>query len=208
MVRVALLLGVFAAVGTAMVAFVQHSTKARIAANERAEMLRSLHEILPDSAYDNDIINTTIEITHEALGDDEINTAYLAFKQQTPVGVVLTVTAPGGYNGPIKLLVGLYHDGSIAGVRVVAHRETPGLGDKIEIRRHPWISGFDGRSLQDPPGNLWKVKQDGGVFDQFTGATITPRAVVDAVRRSLLYFAENNEELFIKPPRKTANPDE
>jgi electron transport complex protein RnfG len=171
-------------------------------------MLRSLHEILPDSAYDNDIINTSTEITHEVLGDDEPNIAYIAFKQRIPVGVVLTVTAPGGYNGPIKLLVGLYHDGSIAGVRVVAHRETPGLGDKIELRRHPWIRGFDGRTLEDPPLKLWKVTQDGGVFDQFTGATITPRAVVDAVRRSLLYFAENTEELFKASPQTITDPDE
>jgi electron transport complex protein RnfG len=208
MVRSALILCLFAAFGTGIVAFVQNSTKSRIAANERAEMLRSVHQILPNSAYDNDIINTSIEITHKILGEDELNTVYLAFKQQLPVALVLTVTAPGGYNGPIKLLVGLYHDGSIAGVRVVAHRETPGLGDKIELRRHPWIKGFDGRSLQDPPLTLWKVKQDGGVFDQFTGATITPRAVVDAVRRSLLYFAENMEELFKNTPQTITNPDE
>ena len=169
-------------------------------ANEKSHLLHSLQEIMPESLYDNDILKDTKAVTHELLGDEKPKTVYIARRQGTPIGAVITMLAPDGYNGPIKLLVGILTDGRIAGVRVIGHRETPGLGDKIEIARDPWIGKFEGRSLGDPPAGKWAVKYDGGVFDQFTGATITPRAVVAAVRRSLLYFAEHKEELFEKAP--------
>lgn len=196
--RSAVLLGLFAVIGTGVVAYVHEHTKDRILANEKRQLLHSIQEIMPESLHDNDILKDTKQVTHELLGGERPKTAYIARQNGIPVGAVLTTVAPDGYNGPIVLLVGISAQGRLTGVRVIAHRETPGLGDKIEIARDPWISKFEGRSLGDPPSGQWAVKRDGGVFDQFTGATITPRAVVDAVHRSLLYFAEHKEELFEK----------
>ncbi|MBD3634211.1 MAG: electron transport complex subunit RsxG, partial [Methylophaga sp.] len=112
------------------------------------------------------------------------------------VAVVLTVIAPDGYSCTIRMLVGIYHSGKLAGVRVIDHKETPGLGDKIDVKKDDWILQFEGLSLGKPPASKWKVKKDGGEFDQFTGATITPRAVVAAVKKSLEYFRKHRDELF------------
>jgi electron transport complex protein RnfG len=203
----AVLLGLFAVIGTGKVAYVHEHTKDQIATNERGKLLHSLQEIMPDSLYDNDILNDTKEVVHELLGDNKPKTVFIARRQGTAVGAVITTVAPDGYNGPIKLLVGITSQGQVAGVRVISHRETPGLGDKIEIARTPWIAEFKGRSLGNPAKGQWAVKRDGGVFDQFTGATITPRAVVAAVRRTLLYFEEHKQELF-KKATKTADANE
>jgi electron transport complex protein RnfG len=119
--------------------------------------------------------------------------------------VVLEAVAPDGYSGEIRLLVGIHADGRVAGVRVTAHRETPGLGDYIDPARGPWIRQFDGRSLADPLPDGWRVKKDGGRFDYLAGATITPRAVVKAVRRSLEYFAAHRDEL-LAPTKQEAGP--
>lgn len=198
----AALLALFAIVGTGLVAFVYDTTKERIAANERAVLLRRLHEIMPDSRYDNDILADLIMISDDALDPNlHPQPVYLAWKTGEPVGAVLTAVAPDGYNGEIKILVATYYDDTISGVRVVAHRETPGLGDDIDISRSDWILGFEGRSIGNPPEERWKVKGDGGDFDQFTGATITPRAVVAAVRRALLYFSERKDTLFADTKR-------
>lgn len=199
MLRAGALLALFAVVGVGLVAFVHDHTKARIAANERAYLLRELNEILPQSAYDNDILSDTLSLHDPALGPDP-TTAYLAWQSGRPVAVVFTVTAPDGYNGTIKMLVGIHYDGTLAGVRVVSHHETPGLGDRVDTRHSEWILGFRGRSLGDPPRDRWAVRRDGGDFDQFTGATITPRAVVGAVKRALLYFSQHRDALFARPP--------
>jgi electron transport complex protein RnfG len=119
--------------------------------------------------------------------------------------VLSPVTAPG-YAGDIALIVGIYADGTVAGVRVIRHKETPGLGDKIEVERNPWIQGFSGKRVGDPPLERWKVKRDGGDFDQFTGATITPRAVVAAVRRALLYVSNHREAVFGETTEVTPAP--
>jgi len=121
-----------------------------------------------------------------------------------PVAAVFAPVAPDGYNGNIRLLVAVRLDGTLAGVRVLAHRETPGLGDNIEAERSDWILGFSGKSLQDPKADSWKVQRDGGVFDQFTGATITPRAVVKAVKNTLLYYQEHGQKLFEQHPAKAS----
>jgi electron transport complex protein RnfG len=112
------------------------------------------------------------------------------------VAAIFNSVAPDGYNGKIHLLVGVYIDGRLAGVRVVKHAETPGLGDAVEIRKSPWIDDFAGKSLTNPIQERWRVKRDGGDFDQFTGATITPRAVVAAVRNTLLYYQQNADMIF------------
>lgn len=198
-----ILLALFAIVGTALVAFTYDRTVEQIAENERQALLRNLHAILEPNAYDNDIFADTTEVTApHLLGTAEPVTVYRARNNGQPVAAVLSPIAPDGYNGAIKLLVGIYYDGEIAGVRVISHHETPGLGDGIEIDRSNWITGFEGRSLSSPSQANWAVKKDGGAFDQFTGATITPRAVVKAVQKALIYFREHRTQLFQAPAQR------
>ncbi len=192
-----LILAAFAVAGVSLVALSFEATHERIAANQRAALLRSLHALVKPEEHDNDIFTDVIEVSSGRwLGTEEPVAVYRARKADAPVAAVLTPTAPDGYNGRMGLLVGIYYNGTLAGVRVVSHRETPGLGDAVEERRSEWIHSFDGRSLQDPTADGWRVKRDGGDFDQFTGATITPRAVVKAVHRALQYFVSHRDELF------------
>ena len=121
--------------------------------------------------------------------------AYIATLRGQPSAVILQVTAPDGYSGAIHLLVGIKAGGQLAGVRVLRHKETPGLGDKIELSKSPWVKSFDNKSLANPGADGWAVKKDGGKFDQFAGATITPRAVVKAVHQALQYFDQHQAEL-------------
>lgn len=201
----ALLLFLFAAIGTALVAFTFDNTHARIAANERAALLRNLHVLVPPQTHDNDIFNDIIEVTDpDLLGTNAPVAVYRARKQGWPVAAVLTPVAPDGYSGAIRLLVGIKLDGTLAGVRILNHRETPGLGDFIEAERSDWILDFAGRSLDNPTPRQWAVKRDGGVFDQFTGATITPRAVVKAVKKALIYFDRHHQRLFAPDSTRTA----
>ncbi len=191
------LLALFAVVGTALVAFTFERTEERILENERQALLRNLHEIIPPEKHDNEIFTDTIHVTSPYfLGTDEPTAVYRARNEGHPVAAALTPVAPDGYSGPIKLLVGVYYDGTVAGVRVISHHETPGLGDAIEAERSDWIDTFAGKSLGNPPPRDWRVEKDGGAFDQLTGATITPRAVVKAVRKTLVYFARHRDELF------------
>lgn len=195
--RGALILGVFAALGAGLVAGTYHLTRTRIADNEQDLLLQRLHEILADSEYDNDLARDSLRIFAPSINrDDAGSLVYRARKNGQPVAVIMEVTAPDGYAGAIRLLVGIYANGEVAGVRVIAHRETPGLGDDIDTDRSDWILKLRGKSLVAPPLEAWTVKRDGGAFDQFTGATITPRAVVKAVRNALLYFRGHQEELF------------
>jgi len=191
------LLALFAVVGTGLVAFTQERTAQRIADNEREALLRSLNEVIPKASYDNDIFHDTVDVTApKLLGVKDAVTVYRARKDGKPVAAALTVVAPDGYNGDIKLLVGIHYDGTLSGVRAIAESETPGLGDNIETDRSDWILNFTGKSLSNPDEKGWAVKKDGGSFDQFTGATITPRAVVKAVHRALLYFKDHRDALF------------
>lgn len=195
----ALLLMLFAVIGAALVGFIYDNTYETIKYNEQQALLKQLNNIVPASDYDNDLLSDTLELAADHnLGTSEISTAYRARKQGKNVAVVFSAIAPNGYNGSIHLLVGVYNDGNLAGVRVVKHRETPGLGDAIEARRSDWILDFNDKSLAKLNDKQWKVKRDGGVFDQFTGATITPRAVVKAVHLALLYFNTNQDILFKK----------
>lgn len=190
-------LALFALVGTVLVAGTYSGTRERIEFNRRAALEAALHELVPAHRYSNDpLTDTVLRRDREALGSDEPVVFYRAFDGASPVALFATPVAPDGYGGAIELLVGVYADGSVAGVRVLAHRETPGLGDKIEIDRSDWIRSFDGTSLQAPPESRWSVRKDGGDFDQFTGATITPRAVVGAVHRLLVYIRTHREGLF------------
>ena len=193
----ALILTGFAVVGTGLVAITYSGTKNIIAEAQRAALEASLNQLVPADRYDNRVTEDRLEVVApEWLGTDQPVTIYRARKNGQPVALFATATVPDGYSGPIQLLIGVYADGTLAGVRVLAHKETPGLGDGIEARRSPWILAFTGKSLTDPPLEQWKVKRDGGAFDQLTGATITPRAVVKAVRRFLEYVQKHQEQLF------------
>ncbi|HHJ16359.1 MAG TPA: electron transport complex subunit RsxG [Gammaproteobacteria bacterium] len=200
-----LFLFLFAVIGTGLVAYTFESTADRIASNQRHALLKSLHQLIPPERHDNDIFTDTLYVQNrELLGSKQPVPIYRARKNGWPVAAVLAPVAPDGYNGNIHLLVAINLDGTLAGVRVVQHRETPGLGDGIEADRSDWILGFTGKSLSNPAGDGWRVKRDGGVFDQFTGATITPRAVVKAVRNALVYFNAHKQQIFAPPPQEDA----
>ena len=192
-----LFLWIFAVVGTGIVALTEQSTRDKIVENEKRVLLRNLYALLPKEELDNDIANDTATLPpSKLLGTQQDSTVYRARLNGEPVAAIFNSIAPNGYNGNIHLLIGVYRDGSLAGVRVIKHRETPGLGDVIELGKSDWILGFDGRSLDDPPKDQWAVKRDGGVFDQFTGATITPRAIVQAVKNTLIYYRKNADSVF------------
>ncbi len=192
------ILAAFAIAGSALLGLTEDNTREQIAANEEAFLNRSLNQVLPEDRHDNDLLADTLEVPgDELLGTADPVTVYRASKQGRPVAALFTVVAPDGYSGDIRLLVGVNYDGTLAGVRAVAHRETPGLGDAVEVDRSDWILGFAGLSLKNPTQEHWRVKKDGGHFDQFTGATITPRAVVKAVKKALLYFEQHRDELFM-----------
>lgn len=192
----ALLLMLFATVGAAVVGLTHDNTAEQIALNHKRILLQRLNTILPAGSYDNDLLQHSIPIEPDSLlGLKQPGTAYLATLSGKPVAVVLPAVAANGYNGSIHLLVGILTDGRISGVRITEHRETPGLGDAIEASRSDWIYSFNGKSLRNPDKKKWKVKRDGGVFDQFTGATISPRAVVKAVHSALVYFEKHRDRL-------------
>jgi electron transport complex protein RnfG len=192
----AVLLTLFGVAGSALVAFTHERTAPLIEENERAALLRKLHALVPAERIDNDIIADRIVVHRKELLGADATTVYRARLKGEPVAAVFTPVVPDGYSGPIYLLVAVREDGTLDGVRVISHKETPGLGDKIEEEKSDWIHGFEGKSLGNPPMQDWQVKRDGGAFDQFTGATITPRAVVRAVRNTLIYFREERDRLF------------
>ena len=192
------ILGIFAIAGTSLVAFTHSATKTRIEANERETLLRTLHALVPPESIDNDIVLDTLQISDPEQLGSPVTTVYRGRRQGDPVATVLTTTVPDRYSGPIRLLVAVRFDGSLGGVRVISHRETPGLGDKVEESRSDWIFSFTGKSLGNPPVEQWKVKRDGGIFDQFTGATVTPRSIVTAVKKTLIYVQAHKDALYDK----------
>lgn len=203
--RTAAILTVFAIVGTLVLAAVYLATRSTIAETERQAKLALIGQILPQELYDNDIIRQAASLPPAPeLGNAEPSTVYRAFLHGAPSAAVLEVVAPDGYDGRIKMVVAVRADGRVVGVRVVDHHETPGLGDYIDIAKSPWIKVFDGKSLADPAPRLWKVKKDGGAFEHNTGATVTPRAVIKAVAKSLGYFARNKDTIFALPVSNTA----
>lgn len=192
-----LFLWLFAVAGTTFVAVTENLARDPIIENERRVLLRNLNALLPAEKLDNDIVTDTLRIQASSLlGTKDASLVYRARYQGEPVAAIFNSIAPNGYSGKIHLLVGVYYDGSIAGVRAVKHNETPGLGDAIEIQKSDWILDFNAKSLGNPPADQWLVKRDKGVYDQFTGATITPRAIVQAVKNTLLYYEQNAEIIF------------
>ncbi len=194
------LLGFVVALSTAATVMTFMYTRTTIIEQEEIARSKALREILP-TGYDNNLLASQRQIApHGLLGETSAASVFTALAQGKPVAVILSLAAPDGYTGPIQLLVGVNKIGNIAGVRVTSHKETPGLGDKIELTKSDWILVFNGRSLTDPLPPQWRVRKDGGEFDGLTGATITPRAIVKAVRNTLQYVAENRVHLFDESP--------
>jgi Na+-translocating ferredoxin:NAD+ oxidoreductase subunit G len=173
-------------------------TKNRIALTKHQWLTQSLHTVLPDGPFDNDPLLSMHTVTTAALGKDQAVEIYPVYRDKKPYAAVLTIVAPNGYNGAIKLLLGITADGRIIGARVTDHNETPGLGDDIELKRSNWINEFSYKSLANTTSEHWNVRQEGGSFDAFTGATITPRAVIQAIFRALNWYKHNQGSVFIK----------
>lgn len=187
----------FAFVGTSLLAFVFQITRAPIEASEKEARLALFKQILPENAYDNELLKETVQIApNELLGNRQVTTANVAKLNHKTAGVILEAVAHDGYSGDIKLLIAIRADGSISGVRVLAHKETPGLGDYIDITHGNWIKLFNDESVNKTPAEKWQVKKDGGKFDYMVGATITPRAVVKAVLKAVQFYEMNKQSLF------------
>lgn len=194
--RNSLILGLFAVFTVGIIAFTQQATEERINSERQRMQMHALNAILPEEQHDNDLLQDRFLVEDQR---------YLQLSGPTPAwrgrqndevtAVILPATTVDGYSGRIDLLVGIRANGELAGVRVVNHKETPGLGDKVEVSKSQWILSFNGKSLNMPAPEAWGVRRDGGDFDQFTGATITPRAVVRAVYDALQYFSENRSNL-------------
>ena len=179
-----------------MIASVFLTTKDKIAEQERIARAKALLEIFPADTHNNTLLDDTLTIGPQAeLGLKTQQKLFIARHDDKLVGFIFPVVAPDGYSGKIKLIVGVTIDGTVAGVRVLTHNETPGLGDKIELKKSNWILSFTDKSLVNPGADGWKVKKDNGLFDQFTGATITPRAIINAVYRTLKYFSSHKNDL-------------
>jgi len=196
-----LILAALAAICTALVAFTYNLTAPRIVANEQAYLEQSLAPLLAGIPYTNNLSESTLIIPppHELPGNGPA-TIYRVYADERPVAALFAVTARDGFSGPIKLLIGIDTAMSITSVRILEHRETPGLGDLIEFSKSDWLTQLEKTSLESPPRDSWSIKRDGGVFDQLTGASITPRAVIKAVKATLLYFEENRDSVFAIEP--------
>lgn len=193
-------IGLFAVLAAGIIATTQVNTKEIIAANQAEAAARALFEIYP-ATIDANLYQNKMIIEASSLGYTEAQPVYQAQSSAGVEGVILPVRTTEGYSGDIDLLVGINQDGSIGGVRVVNHRETPGLGDAIDLSKSDWVLSFNGRTRSAPDDKRWAVRKDGGDFDQFTGATITPRAVVAATAKALDFFEANSTELLqpVKP---------
>ena len=197
--RAAIGLGLFAILTAGLVALVQLNTKDLILEQETRARLSALYELIPESYRDNDLLADSYTLSIGPSADPQ--NIFLARRNDAVSAIVLPWTAPDGYTAPIQLLVAIDIDGELIGVRVVSHKETPGLGDNIELTKSDWILGFDGRSTGNTVPGAWAVKKDGGEFDQLTGATITPRAIVSAVYEALRFFEAHKTTLLNQPPQ-------
>jgi electron transport complex protein RnfG len=189
-IHAALRIGLFSFIIVGLVSLVYHGTKDKIADNERRALLQSLQSVIDKRRYNNDLVHDKIQLQ----SGGQAYTIYRARQAGKPVAAIITSTTTQGYNGAIDLLIAINVNGTINAVRILNHRETPGLGDAIELKKSNWVLSFN----QLPLKNLdqWAVKRDGGNFDQFTGATITPRAIVNEVKNTALFFQQHQHEIF------------
>ena len=197
MLKAGLSLAVFTFFSVLFVSTSETLTRDKIAKNKAMMLLQALNEVVPPSSYNNDLIASKIILSRKDTGFVADTPVYFAFNNQQPVAAIFEATTYKGYSGEIRVLIGINaSDQSITGVRVVNHNETPGLGDKLELRKSDWVLGFNGKSLSNESLQDWQVKKDGGKFDQFTGATITPRAIVNLSKSTLLYAQDHLSTLF------------
>lgn len=199
-VRSGLTLAAIGAVCAALVSTTYMLTRDRIAANEQAWLEKSLEPALAGLFFDGGVSESMLVIPapHELPGPDDV-IVYRVYAGNRPVAALFAVTAPDGYAGPIRILIGIEYEGTVTGIRILEHRETPGLGDRIVSSRSDWVFQFDGRSIRNPIAGGWAITSDGGQFDQLTGASVTPRAVITAIRETLIYFDAHREDLFAAP---------
>jgi electron transport complex protein RnfG len=193
-----LLLALFALITALILASTDRVTEDRIAESERLAAQKALFEIVPLALHNNDLLVDLQPIPEQywlALGLDNGGDVHIARLDDQPVAAIVPSVTTDGYSGDIAMIVGINFDGTVAGVRVVDHKETPGLGDKVELRKSDWILSFNGKSLNNPEISKWNVKKDRGDFDQFTGATITPKAVIHQIAKTLEYFEKDRERL-------------
>ncbi|WP_082827726.1 MULTISPECIES: electron transport complex subunit RsxG [unclassified Marinomonas] len=189
-------LGIFAIVTAGLIAVTQQVTQERIESNVLQAQQAAFSEILPDQYYDNDLYKSQVTLEPDLLlGTKEASFAYIGRVNGEFSGIIFESIAPGGYNGSMSLLVAINRDGVVTGSRVIRHQETPGLGDKIDMKKSDWMRSFENKSFENLDIKQWKVKRDNGYFDQFTGATITPRAIVKSVKNTLEYFHQHKDEL-------------
>jgi len=201
-----LLLASFALITSLILATTDSLTKDRIAESEREAAQRALLEIIPIERHDNDLLMDVQPIPEKfwsVLGLKKGGDIHIARNSGQPVAAIIPSVTPDGYSGNINMIIGVNFDGTIAGVRVVEHRETPGLGDKVDLKKSDWILSFNGASLVNPQASGWDVKKNGGEFDQFTGATITPRAVIYQIAKVLVFFSEDSERLLVEAAKAT-----
>jgi len=189
-----IVLAAFAVLVTSALAFTHYVTRDRITTNQIKHRQSTLAEVLPSRWHDHSLEDFKLDLLDQR--SNTIRTCYIAKLNGEPMAAIITAVAPDGYSGDINLLIGILADGTVTGVRVTSHSETPGLGDAIELRRSNWIQSFNGKSLTTPIESRWTVKKQNGDFDQFTGATITPRAVVIEVANTLKFFNEVKDQLF------------
>ncbi len=199
-IKSGLTLAIIGAICAAMVATTYVLTHDRIAANERAWLAKSLEPALGGLLFDGGVSDSVLLMPapHGLPGSDDAM-IYRVFAEGQPVAALFAVTARDGYAGAIRILLGIEYDGTVTGVRILQHRETPGLGDRIVSSRSDWVFQFDGRSLGDPDVDAWAIKRDDGQFDQLSGASITPRAVITAIRETLIYFEAHRDDIFSAP---------
>jgi electron transport complex protein RnfG len=190
-------LAVIAAFCTSLVALTWAFTAERIETNQQEWLERSLKPALAGLFFDSPVTESmiTLQPPHELPGN-ETAVVYRVYAGVEPVAALFVISARDGYTGPIRILVGVAMDGTVTGVRVLEHRETPGLGDRIELTKSNWVLQFDGQSLKNPEASRWSIKSDGGDFDQLTGASITPRAIIKAIKKTLTYFEANRVSVF------------
>ena len=193
------ILTAFALLTTGAVALTHNLTAQRISDQEKKQLAEQLQQVLDAHHYDNQLYKDCVIITDERLGPRPEQIIYRAYKSDKPYALVMRHVTPSGYSGDINLLTAVFANGEIAGVRVTKHEETPGLGDKVEVKKSDWITLFKGQTVLGEDDNRWAVKKDGGQFDQFTGATITPRAVVGSVKQAVLFAQAEFDNLFAAP---------
>jgi electron transport complex protein RnfG len=179
------------------VAVISSLSRTRIDANERAWFVAHLDALIPSNMHNNDLYTDSIEVHAPDLLGADSTTIYRARRDATPVGAIIRSIAPDGYGGPIELLIAIDNDGRLLGVDILRHSETQGIGDGFAPHRSHWLRDLIGHSLDNPQPKQWTIRKDGGAFEQFTGASVTPRAILKSVRQALEYYATHREQIFL-----------